>query len=420
MIEPIEHVCAKILSIVESKLYSIRFLIENMRPRAPRSLLNALCLGVLRNYKLLIHGLRRCGYRGKVRRTMKGWLPIVGAYEALFRNQVGLERIEVVTKLERKILQCIRSSTPIELVSDLDGLKKLSVLYSIPYWVVEKISETKPPYGLEALLEAFQKPTPLWIRFNKNRIDAEKAVSILRDLGIITRPDPVLDDVLEVIRVREGALGEIDKHIFYVQDRSAALIAHLVNSGSIVLDLFSAPGNKAAHIAWRVKPMYIVGIEVSARRVRDEKNLVREQNIWIIDVVQSSATLPSLRDGVSDLILVDPDCTSMGRLGHSPETRLFLEKTGPQIVKRFTRLQRKGLRKAIELARRGARIIYSTCTLTLDENEYIVQEFVDKKGLHILRAEPFIGVEGFLKGTQRIYPHISRCAGGFVALLSKE
>lgn len=419
MAEPIEHICARILSIVESRLYSIRLVIEGIKPRAPRGLLNALCLGVLRNYKLLVHGLRRCGYQGRLRGAPRGWLPIVGAYEALYRSQISLERIETVTGLEKKVLRCLRSSTPAELVSDLSGLTRLSVLYSIPRWVVEKLSEARPPRGLENLLEAFQKPMPLWIRFNRGIVGAEKAVSELERIGIVARPDPVLDDVLEVIRVREGALGRLDKRLFYVQDRSAALVAHLVNSCSTVLDLFSAPGNKAAHVTWRMKPAYVVGLEASPRRAGDEKKLVREQNAWVIDIVHSNAALPPLRREISDLVLVDPDCTSMGRLGHSPETRLFLEKTGPWIVERFARLQRRGLRRAVELARRGARIIYSTCTLTLDENEHVVQEVAEEEGLHLLRAEPFIGVEGFLKGTQRIYPHVSRCAGGFVALLAK-
>ena len=109
-----------------------------------------------------------------------------------------------------------------------------------------------------------------------------------------------------------------------------------------------------------------------------------------------------------------------GRLGHSPETRLFLEKTGPGILRRLTSLQQRGLRVAAKLAKKGARIIYSTCTLTIDENEDVVKKAAEKEGLTILRAEPFIGVEGLVKGTQRIYPHISRCTGGFVALLLKE
>ena len=421
MAELVERACAKVLSIVEKKFYSIRLVIEKTRPRVPRGLLNALCLGVLRNYRLLSHGLRRCGYRGPVRKNPKGWLALVGAYEALFRRQIDLSRVTEAAKLDPGIARCLRESSPEELVSDLSGTRRLAVLYSLPGWVVEKLAETNPPNGLEALLKSFQEPTPLWIRFNKNKLSREEAAKKLRDeYGIATRPDPVLDDVLEVLEVREGALARLETGLFYVQDRAAALIAHVADSARQVYDLFSAPGNKAAHIAWRAKPLSIVGVEVSPRRARDEKHLVTRQGAWIVDVVLGNALRPPLRLESADLVVVDPDCTSMGRLSHSPETRLFLEETGPGILHRLVPLQQRGLRVAARLARRGTRIIYSTCTLTIDENEDVMKKVAEKEGLTILRAEPFIGVEGRVKGTQRIYPHISRCTGGFVALLLKE
>ncbi|HID41353.1 MAG TPA: RsmB/NOP family class I SAM-dependent RNA methyltransferase, partial [Pyrodictium sp.] len=62
MLQSVEQVCAMVLSRVEAKLYSLRYVVEAFRPRVPRGLLNALCLGVLRNYRLLGRGLRYCGY----------------------------------------------------------------------------------------------------------------------------------------------------------------------------------------------------------------------------------------------------------------------------------------------------------------------------------------------------------------------
>ena len=313
MAELVERACAKVLSLVEKKLYSIRLVIEEISPRVPRGLLNALCLGVLRNYRLLGHGLRRCGYRGSIRRSPRGWLALVGAYEALFRRQVDLGRVISATTLDPGVARCLRESSLKELVSDLSGTRRLAVLYSLPGWVVEKLAEANPPGGLEALLKAFQEPTPLWMRFNKNKLGREEAMKRLREeYGIATRPDPVLDDVLEVLEVREGALARLDTSLFYVQDRAAALIAHVAGSARQVYDLFSAPGNKAAHIAWRAKPLSIVGVEVSPRRTRDEKRLVTRQGAWIVDVVLGNVLRPPLRLVSADLVAVDPDCTSMG------------------------------------------------------------------------------------------------------------
>ncbi|BEP18673.1 16S rRNA (cytosine(967)-C(5))-methyltransferase RsmB [Pyrofollis japonicus] len=418
--ELVETTCAKILSRVEATLYSIRYFIERERPQVPRPLLNALCLGVLRNYRLLVHALRRCGYRGEVRGRPRGWIVLVGAYEAMFREVVSIDRIVDATGLSREVVQCLRGIVPEEVVDDLQGLRKLAILYSLPDWVVEELAKTNPPGGLEALLKALQEPTPLWIRINKSIISREEAIGKLEELGIRARPDPVLDDLLEAVDIQPGALGRLDQRLFYVQDRAAALIAHVAKEGRLVVDLFSAPGNKASHLAWRGAAGYIAGLELSRRRTVDEKKLTRKQGVWIIDPIEADALDPPLRRNAADLVIIDPDCTSMGRLGHSPETRLFLERAGKHILNKLVKVQIEGLRTAAKSARRGARIVYSTCTLTLEENEKVVQTVAEEEGLVIAKAEPMIGVEGLVPGTQRIYPHISRCTGGFVALLLKE
>jgi 16S rRNA (cytosine967-C5)-methyltransferase len=417
-VEPVERVCARVLARVERKLYSIRFVIESMKPRVPRGLLHALCLGTLRNYRLLVRALRYCGYRGPLRGDASGWLPIVLAYEAMFRS-VERERL-VSLGLDPSVAECLERVEPGEVASGYSGSERLAVLYSLPRWVVEELARLDPPGGLEALLRSFQEPTPQWLRFNRSLLGVEEAVEELSRIGVSVQPDPVLDDSLEILSVKPGAMARLDPRRFYVQDRSAMLVAHMLPEGFRVVDVFSAPGNKLAHGWWRRRYSYAVGLEISLRRIRDEARLLRLQGAWPVDPVAADATSPSLRLGAFDAAIVDPDCTSMGRLGHSPETRLFLERVGRRILERVTKLQRAGLKAAVSLVRRGGYIVYTTCTLTIDENEGVVRSVAEEEGLEVLHAEPLIGVwSPWLPGAQRIYPHISRCMGGFAALLRK-
>ena len=78
----------------------------------------------------------------------------------------------------------------------------------------------------------------------------------------------------------------------------------------------------------------------------------------------------------------------------------------------------KGLRAAAQLVRRGGVVVYSTCTLTVEENEEVVGKVVEEGLYELDEAKPLIGVWSPINPkTQRIYPHTSRCGGGFVARL---
>ncbi len=413
----VEALASKVLAYVEKTYASTRSAIESLGVREHRGKILSLVLGVLRNYKLLQEALKYCGYRGRVRGGVKGWLPLVLAYKLLFSDVKGIPS-DYMLILDRHVAECLKIIDPSEVYNRFSGDLKLSVKYSIPLWVIRYLKKLSIPYGgLEKLLDAFQKPTPVWIRFNRARIKLREAVNKLLAMGVIAEPDLILDDVLEVKHTVSGALSRLDPSLFYVQDRFSTLIAHVARlAPPMVIDLMSAPGSKLGHVYWRSNYTYSIGLDISVNRCLTEHKLLSRQQVWIVDIVNADARLPPLaRVPKASLILVDPDCSSMGRLGHSPETRLFLEATGPSIVHRASRLQRKVLLKAISIASEDTIIIYSTCTLTLEENENVVAKALETGRVEVEEAYPWIGVEGGIRGVQRVYPHISRCVGGFIA-----
>ncbi len=383
-------------------------------------MLHALCMGVLRNYKLIVRLLRLCGYRGPVRGgRAEWWLPLVAGYEAVFRRE-AVPPDRLYKFLDKKVVSCLRRIEPLDAVRGLgDGVERLSVLYSVPRWIVEKLLEAlRGDYTrLESILRAFQEEQPIYIRFNKSMVNAREAIEILSKLGVEAEPDPVLDDVLVARRVSPGSIARLPGGLFYIQDRAALLVAHVLSDvKGVVLDSFSAPGGKAGHIAWRRRE-YITALELSRRRLMDEKRLLyRQKSLHIIDLVLGDARRPPVNSVAA--AIVDPDCSSIGRIGRSPETRLFLEQSGPRIVERLSKLQYEGLRAAALVTRRGGVIVYSTCTLTLEENEGVVRRLVHEGLVELEDAAPWIGERSpVIPETQRVYPDRASCGGGFVARL---
>lgn len=418
----VEEACARILAELERKPRSIRLLLER-NFMVPRSLLHALCMGVLKSYRIAEEALRFCGLQLSRRRGVKGWTAIIAAYELLYRrDHVDKERLARLIA-DRRVLNCLQRIDEKDILSAYKGVARLAIKYSIPEWVITKLLRVDIPGGLEILLESFQKPPPTWIRYNKRLIaSSEEALKELETIGINARIDPVLDDVLEVVSARPGSIERIERSKFYIMDRASCLVAHMANeTANLILDLYSAPGNKLAHLLWR-RTGIGVAFDLSQSRLKEEYKLLSQQNVWEAILVAADAFHPPVRGRrMFDVAIVDPDCSSIGRLGHSPETRLFLEKAGPMIVSRLASLQRKGLEKAIELVKRGGLVIYFTCTLTREENEDVVLSVAEKYDVEIEEAEPWIGVPSSIdRRMQRFYPHISKSIGGFAAKLRIE
>ena len=423
----IEPACAYVLAALERRPVSLRAAIEELKPPVPRGMLNALCLGTLRNYKLVERMLRKCGVKGPFRGSMRGWLPIIGGYEAVFRREhVDAPRIIDKTGLSGEAVRCLREMDPDEVVKDIrDPVRRLAVRYSVPRWVVEELIRVEPPGGVEELLRSFQSPTPLWLRVNTSRIERERALHVLNEIyGILAKPDPILGDLVEVVNAPPGALDELPRSVFYLEDRAPAAAVHMLArsmgsaAGYRVADFFSAPGNKAAHLAWLKPGGSFTAVDLSPRRIMSERRLHGMQELAaLISYIVGDAQVPPLRGGF-DAVIVDPDCTSIGRLGHSPETRLFLEQAGRGLLRRVRRVQLRGLRAAARLLRRGGLLLYTTCTLTLGENEEIVSVALDE-GLEPVDTGVALGTEAGIRGGRRFYPHVTRSTGGFAVVLEK-
>ncbi len=418
----VEDGCAEVLAAVERSYRSLRAVIESLKPPVPRGLLQALCIGVLRNYRLLVRALRHCGYRGQLRGGRpQGWRPVVYAYEAIFRrDHVPVERL--TRGLPAGVARCLRGVDPEELAASYarDELDRLSLLYSVPRWVVEKLVEAAGLERTRSILRAFQEEMPTYIRVNTRITPREEALAELRGAGATAHPDPVLDDIVVVEKMPPGLAPRLDPRRYYIQDRSAALVAHVLGPvrGS-VLDSFSAPGGKAGHVAWRNPSAVIVALDLSKRRLRDEKRLLTRQRVEErVILVEADARNPPIAR--IDAAIVDPDCSSIGRIGRSPETRLFLEQSGPRIVEKLARLQVEGLRAAAKLVKPGGVIVYSTCTLTLEENEGVIEKIVEEGLAEPLDSAPWIGERSpRVPQAQRIYPDRARCGGGFTARLER-
>ncbi|NPA22942.1 MAG: hypothetical protein GXO23_01400 [Crenarchaeota archaeon] len=418
----VEEICADILREVEERRISIRGAIEDRAHdstvRRLRSLILALCLDVVRRYVLLEKIFEHSV--GEVPRDIfKRNLARIVTYEVRYRD-IRIERLVKICrkhglKASRRDLARMRETSESELVKDLSYEERLHVLYSVPLWLVRYI--LRKFIDGEQIIRSFSERLPTYVRC---RVSRNVVLKKLKELGIDAKEDPDLDDAVIVDKVKLSLIERTLGNLIYVQDKSSMLIAHivekLVDNNVRVVDMCSAPGGKAIHITDRIERAYVTGIDISFRRVLTELSLIYRYDAHSkVDVVCASALRPPLRQYSPHIVIVDPDCTSIGKLSHSPEIRLWLRE---HHVREMARLQYKILRKACSISGRII-MIYSTCTITFEENEDNIKRICDEHGLELVDLctlfPKFCNI--YMRGSLRLFPHTHRTGGYFIACL---
>jgi 16S rRNA (cytosine967-C5)-methyltransferase len=123
---------------------------------------------------------------------------------------------------------------------------------------------------------------------------------------------------------------------------------------------------------------------------------------------------------VADLVVLDPPCTSTGTFGKYPDAKWRLNKRS---ILRMAKIQNELVTKSIRHVKEKGFFVYSTCSITLEENEMIIKKLLTlNPEFKLMDTKPKSGLPG-LRGfgkCQRLYPQIHECNGFFIAKLKKE
>jgi 16S rRNA (cytosine967-C5)-methyltransferase len=231
-------------------------------------------------------------------------------------------------------------------------------------------------------------------------------------------------DVMETAAFRDGRVR--------IQDEGSQLVAEIAGNGPEVLDACAAPGGKTLILAERNPQAQIVACEVNPQRYASLRKRLASLGSRV-ECRQADATELEEKDAF-DLVLADVPCSGTGTLGRNPEIRHRLQ---PEDFARQAERQRAILATALRVARRGARIVYSTCSLEPEENEQVVHAVLAQApGVRLvslavrtvqLREKAIIttdGAEKLFKNTStdgflRLFPGDFGTDGFFIALMEK-
>ena len=264
---------------------------------------------------------------------------------------------------------------------DDDPLGHLVHACSLPEWLAERWLEQYGPEDAAKLAMAMNEPAPVTVRVNRTQGARDAILEELRERHPDARAGAYGPDAIVI-----GRKGDIGQDPAFVagrispQDEASQLVADLLDPqpGDRVLDTCAAPGTKSAAIAERLDgDGHVLALDRHAKRLRLVGRGVRRLGLGGVATLERDATKPMqevmAEGGPFDRILVDAPCSGLGSMRRNPDARWRLR---PEDLDALARVQREILESAAAVLRPGGSLVYSTCTVTPEENEAVVRSFM--------------------------------------------
>lgn len=315
--------------------------------------------------------------------------------------------------------------------------EKVRLYYGYSAELTEYFGHIFLPKQLVEFYEANETPKLLTIRTNTLKTRRRELSQALIQRGVNLESVGSWSKVgLRIIesRVPMGATPEYLAGHYILQAASSFLpvMALAPQPGERVLDLCAAPGGKSTHIAQLMKNSgVLISNDASLKRTKALTGNLQRLGVTNALVTNYDARrLPKFFSGF-DRILLDAPCSGLGVIYKDPSVKL--NRTVGNI-KRNSYVQKELILVAIDSlnskSQTGGYLVYSTCSVAVDENESVVQYALDNRKVKLVETGLEVGDPGFLKfrgkvfdpkmtRCRRVYPHAHDMDGFFVAKFKK-
>lgn len=330
----------------------------------------------------------------------------------LSKRRVGIGASKLVNAVLRRV---DRERAQIEPSVPSDNMAALAQRHSHPQWVVERWVERWGVAAAEEMLQANNEESTITVR--PYAVSRDVLDTMLAGDGVDTYPVPLVPDSIRLAAgVALTELGAFQQGAFYVQDPAATLVAMYADipTGAVVADLCAAPGGKALELSRRAS-LVIAADRSMVRAERMLTGLGRLDAPNLVTMV-ADATAPAI--GPVDVVLLDVPCTGTGTFRRHPDARWRLRVSDFAVL---AAAQRAILRAASKIVKPGGLLIYSTCSLEVEENDDPVDQFLREHPDFALEPPEEGAVPSTVldNGRLRVLPQRAGTDGAFAARLRR-
>ena len=375
---------------------------------------------------------------GEYDQGLQAFLRIYVYQTRVVRNwgKYNLKEAEAIASLGRSILgwEAMREIEPYlgflltrqiaPIIAEAPVAEKIALQTFNPTWFVEYCFKLFGKEGAAAFLQGNLNPPPTYIRINTLAGTEQEILGKLEAEGIKLEKTEPLKYTYKVLESKEtlNNSASLKAGLFYVQDKASCFASEAANpaSGSTVYDVCAAPGAKTTFLAQLMgNSGSIVSLDFSAKRMKTWQKETRRMHAANAEPVVADARVSIPVTGEADLVVLDPPCTSTGVFAKQPSAKWRLS---PKSIQNMSEVQLQLINNCADKVKPGGTLTYSTCSITEEENEGVVEAFLKAHpDFRLVEIEPKIGVPGLkgLTACQRLYPHLHDCNGFFVARMQR-
>ena len=385
----VKYVTMGLISKVDKGAYSNIVLNDAFRefflsPKE-KAFMTEIFYGVIRNKKFLDYIIER--YTKDIRKEWIRNLLRISIYQITFMNSddkgVVWEATELAKKYSIAISKFINGTLRNYLrnkdseLKRLDDEKNYEILYSIPKWFYDTLEKQYGNENLKQAITSLKKIPYLSVRVNKLKYSEEEFEEFLKekDIQIIKKVDTVyyVNSGL-IINSEEFKTGKI-----IAQDASSYLAAKNLGTmpNELVFDICAAPGGKTAVLAENMENIgEIIAIDIHQHKIKLIDTNMKKLGIDIVKAIIMDARNVNKQGRKFDKILVDVPCSGYGVIRKKPE---ILYSKNRESVEELAKLQLEILNSAADILKDGGKLIYSTCTITDEENTNNIKKFLEER-----------------------------------------
>ena len=336
-------------------------------------------------------------------------------YSAVFET-VSLCKMKAKGFVNACLRSFIRGGREIALPSE--KWEALSVKMSVPVALIDIFRESYGDEIAEKIVLACEQREGTFLRINNIKADPREIRSTLKSRGIQYAHAGFSEDVIRVKAPISEVADLLEDGFVFVQDPASLLCVKALDAkkGEKILDACACPGGKSFSSAVEMENEgEIVCCDLHARKLSLVQNGAKKLGIDIISTMEQDAS--KRRDEFCDAfdrVLCDVPCSGLGVIAKKPDIKY---KSVDQL-RALPKIQLAILKNCAGYVKVGGVLVYSTCTLNAEENEKIVQKFLEENDSYEI-FDFDLGEAKSTSGMLTLLPHVYETDGFFVARMRR-
>ena len=258
-----------------------------------------------------------------------------------------------------------------------DTLSRLSIAYSHPKWLVERLTALLGDAEAEQFLRIDNEASPITAQVNPLKTDGEALVRELSGEGIEARAHAWVPGCYELSGTGDlTTLAAFYQGRFTVQDAAAKLVTYAAGfeKGQDVLDVCAAPGGKSFAAAFAMENEgHILSCDLHENKLKRIREGAQRLGVTCIETACADGRV--FREewaGRFDTVVCDVPCSGLGIIRKKPDIRY----KDARELRALPEIQRAILENSARYVRPGGVLVYSTCTVLPEENENVTDAFL--------------------------------------------